>query len=153
MCMVRWVIGKLPFISSYSGFVLVYVIYYQVKIFRIHPIINYAVYTVVLFLFSTLTLCLVLKIFQNGETLSIKTIKPLEVNSVPLYLALFVIAFELNPSDTVWNSESLVFMLFVFFIWGKLGRISYFNIFWLFLGYRYYEVDTERVHSIVLITK
>lgn len=76
-------------------------------------------------------------------------IKPAEGIFLPVYIWLFVVALELgDPFNLeVWILLSFLFILRCFFEW-----VSYFNPFFLFFGYRFYEIKDINNISFMLIT-
>ena len=83
--------------------------------------------------------------------MNIKKIKPAEWIFLPVYIWLFAVA--LSFSEDKLNIETIFLIILLFIFWLKLESISYFNPFWLFLGFHYYEVESSNNITFILITK
>ncbi|MCK5321540.1 hypothetical protein KAJ38_03095 [Candidatus Pacearchaeota archaeon] len=82
---------------------------------------------------------------------SIENIRPVEFLYIPIYLGLVIISLDLNGflANTL---ETSIIMGVIFLIWLKLENVSFFNFYWLFFGYRFYEINTK-TSSYMLISK
>jgi hypothetical protein len=103
---------------------------------------------VICLLYSWIIMWFVRKKHSNSQ--KCKLVKPLESQSLPVYIGLFVIAFSL-PGDS--DVMQIFVSIILFLLWMYIERNSYFNIFWLFLGYHYYEATTTDNEVVTLITK
>lgn len=83
--------------------------------------------------------------------MSIKKIKPAEWIFLPVYIWLFAVA--LSFSENKLNIETIFLIILLFIFWLKLEATSYFNPFWLFIGFHYYEVESSNNIVFILITK
>ena len=147
-------------VSSFSGVLYFFVLanldekVKSVIIFGLAPLDNFAIrqvtYIIVFTLFALLTLALTRKNFDPEDTLQVIEIKPIESVAVPTYIGLFVIALGLNSIPLAISSVVVIVM---FLFWVRLERIFYFNPIWLFFGYRFYEIKSDKENTYTLITK
>ncbi|OGR84714.1 MAG: hypothetical protein A2021_03810 [Elusimicrobia bacterium GWF2_52_66] len=72
--------------------------------------------------------------------------KPAEVMYVPVYLGYFFIALSISQLD-IFLCISAILLVFVWF-----SQHLYFNIMWILMGYRYYEISNDG-SQYLLITK
>lgn len=115
--------------------------------FRVAVLI-YFVITFLFFIVSWILLKIIKSCSNKSETLNAVSIKPAESSFLPTYIWLFVIALSLNDYSIMLYYTILLFILRIF-----LEKISYFNVFYLFLHYRFYEVTDDYSISYILITK
>lgn len=86
----------------------------------------------------------------EGSIEKIEKIKPLEGQFLPVYIGLFVIALSFNDGFSI----QAIFLIFVLFIlWLCFEAVAYFNPFFILLGYRFYEIETEDKITSIIITK
>lgn len=111
-------------------------------------ILTYLSITIILFIISWIILKIIKTTWNKSETLKTCSIKPAESSFLPTYIWLFVIALSLNNYSMIIYYSLLLFILRLI-----LEKISYFNVFYIFFGYRFYEVTDEYNISYVLITK
>jgi hypothetical protein len=147
-------------VSSFSGVLYFFVLanldvnVKSITLFGVTPFDNFAIrqiaYIIIFSLFALLTLALTRRTFEVGDTLQVVEIKPIESVAVPTYIGLFVIAIGLNQ---VALPISLIILVVMFLFWVRLERIFYFNPIWLFFGYRFYEVKSDKENTYTLITK
>ncbi|MDD5770169.1 MAG: hypothetical protein PHE25_04310 [Candidatus Gracilibacteria bacterium] len=116
-------------------------------------IIKYLLFLIIILLFSYFSIYLAKKFLfdGNGETITVKEIKPIEGSFLPVYIGLFVIALSFNEKNLTFETIFLMIILFLF--WLKLDSVSYFNPFLLFFGYRFYEIKSDNTTTFTLITK
>jgi len=147
-------------ISSFSGVLYFFVLtnldaqVKEMNLFGLMPfdtfIVRQVSYLLVFFSFALLTLILTRRTFKAEDTLRVTEIKPIESVAVPTYIGLFVIAIGLN---SVVAPIAAVILIIMFLFWMRLERIFYFNPIWLFFGYRFYEIKSDRENTYTLITK
>jgi len=87
---------------------------------------------------------------KNTDTIDVDEIKPVEGVFLPVYIGLFVIALELGGEITI---ETIFLICFLFVLWFFLEGVSYFNPFFLFFGYKFYEVKNSKKTTFMVITK
>lgn len=86
----------------------------------------------------------------EGSIEKIEKIRPLEGQFLPVYIGLFFITLNFNDELSV----QAIFLIFILFIlWIYFENIVYFNPFFIFLGYRFYEIETEDKIISIIITK
>lgn len=114
-------------------------------------IIKFIFIFIIIILFARFVLFLGKKfIGSEGSIEKIEKIKPLEGQFLPVYIGLFVIALSFNDGLTT----SAVFLIFILFIlWMYFETVVYFNPFFVLLGYRFYEIETEDKITSIIITK
>ncbi len=113
-------------------------------------LIIFTIVVIITYVFTKLVLLACDKWSEKADTLIVKQIKPAEVFFLPVYIGLFVIALELRHLNCI---EKYFFTFFLFVFWVFLENISYFNPFFLFFGYRFYEVISENKLKLMVITK
>ncbi|PID87361.1 hypothetical protein CSB07_01575 [Candidatus Gracilibacteria bacterium] len=91
-----------------------------------------------------------LQLENDLDTVKVLKIKPVEGVYLPIYIGLFVIALSFTNINLV-NSYFLITLLFIF--WLNFENVAYFNPFFIFLGYSFYEVETEDGITIMLILR
>ena len=111
---------------------------------------KYSIIFFVIMGFAWLVLFLSKQFLENSDTLMVTEIKPIESKFIPIYIGLFIIAFKLNFSH---SSETYFFIFFLFILWGFFERVAYFNPFFLFFGYRFYEVKSNKLTFMVITKK
>lgn len=138
-------------ISSFYVFMFFYLINNKILIFNLSSYINYGIYFLGGLFLSYLCL-LAVKIKKGLDNQDgIESIKPVEFLYIPVYLGLVIISLGLNKfSSNIL--EVLIIIIIIFFVWLKLENVSFFNFYWLFFGYRFYEISTKN-SSYMLISK
>jgi hypothetical protein len=138
-------------LSSFYLFLLFYFIANKICLFPILPIWNYLIYFFIGLIFSLFCLIASKNKKEKDFLDSVNSIKPLEFIYIPVYLGLVIIS--LNMGSFTSNLLEIIFLSFVIYlIWLKLENVSFFNFYWLFFGYRFYEISTE-MSKYLLITK
>src|SRR5690606_38431226 len=66
---------------------------------------------------------------------------------LPSYLGYFFVALSVN------NSETLIFVFSILFIFTFLSQTLYFNPLFLFFGYHFYNISTVNKVKLFIITK
>jgi len=128
-------------LSSFYLFILFYFIANKIYIFGFLPIFNYLIYFFIGLTFSFLCLIAVKNKKENDKLISINSLRPLEFVYIPVYLGLVIISLSLG--SLTGNLVEVIFLSFVIYlIWLKLENVSFFNFYWLFFGYRFYEIST-----------
>jgi len=137
--------------SSFYVFLLFYVISKKNFFFNIPSYLNYAIYIVLGAIFSYLCLLGVKNKQYTDNQESIKSIKPIEFLYISVYLGLIIISLGLSKFINNELEVSIIISI-IFLIWLKLENVSFFNFYWLFVGYRFYEIETDN-SSYILISK
>lgn len=137
--------------GSFYLFILFYLISNKILIFPISNLYNYLIYFALGLIFSLLCLLGMTNKKEIDNQDKINSIRPLEFTFIPAYLGLVIISLSLNSlrNDAV---EVIFISSIIYLIWYKLENVSFFNFYWLFLNYRFYEINTE-MSSYTLITK
>lgn len=138
-------------LSSFYLFILFYLISNEIIIFNVTPKYNYIIYILFGFVFSVICLISVLSKKETDKQSEIESVKPLEFIYISIYLGLFIISLSLNNFSDHKIAVSFIIIL-IYLIWLKLENTSFFNLFWLFLGYRFYEITTKK-STYTLITR
>lgn len=114
-------------------------------------IIKFSLVFLIVIFFAWLILFLG-KIFLDvdGSIQKIEKVKPLEGQFLPVYIGLFVIALSFNDGVSI-QALFLIFVLFI--LWFCFETVAYFNPFFILLGYRFYEIETEYKITTIIITK
>jgi len=137
-------------IGSFYLFILFYLISNKISLFTLAIIYNYIIYFLIGLIFSLLCLLAMINKKEEDNQDKIKSIRPLEFTFIPAYLGLVIISLSLG--SFVNRVEVIFLSLIIYLIWYKLENVSFFNFYWLFLNYRFYEINTE-MSSYILITK
>ena len=160
----RKILFKLLFsLSSFSGVIMFFLInrnvnlpFTQVPSFMALPenFVLFLKYLLVfIFVISLAKLVLYLGnkfLNKEGSIENIEKIKPIEGQFLPVYIGLFVIALSFNDGFT-FQAVFLICILFI--LWLFLEEVSYFNPFFIFWGYRFYEIETSEKITSIIITK
>ena len=149
-------------LSSFSGILLFLVInrntgvpYVEMpNVTNISPVVFFFIkYLIILFniiLFAKFVLWLSEKILEKSDNIQVKKIKPAEGIFLPIYIGLFVIALSFSDGFSV---QTCFLILFLFVLWLLFENVSYFNPFFLFCGYRFYEIESDNNLTVMIITK
>lgn len=92
---------------------------------------------------------------KTTDNLQVEKIYPVYTEYMPIYLAICVIAFELNSviePSTENLFTTLVISLFIFIVF-YISNIAYLNPVWYVLGKRVYKVEREKGNYIVIMDK
>jgi len=142
-------------ISSFSLLILLLIIFFEYKLFKIPLLWNYIFYILVFILFSFLSIYILKKSFYNfkekkyeTDNIECEEISPWETSYIPTYIWFFLIVLGVQ---SISNGVIFIFIL-LFIIWLKLEKVSYFNFFWLILWYNFYQVKTKKT-LVIIITK
>lgn len=90
---------------------------------------------------------------QSSDNLNIEKIHPVYTEYMPIYLAIAVIAFELNNVVDISNSFTVIILFFSIFILFSISNIGYLNPVWFFLGYRIYKIENTKANYIFISHK
>jgi hypothetical protein len=152
-------------LSSFSGVIMFLLINNNLNIpfVRVKDLTEKIIPTelVMLFKYLLVTLCVVLfaklvlyigkKAFKTeGNITDIIKVKPMEGQFLPVYIGLFVIALSFNGELTI---SSIFLIVILFILWVSFETVSYFNPFFIILGYRFYEIETIDNITSIIITK
>lgn len=93
----------------------------------------------------------------DDEYIEITCAKPLEFQVLPSYLGFFFLLLSIPKCNFLIEPITSVFSLFLFlgilFFWNRMQEYQQFNIFLVFMGYRYYEMTDVNNVIITLIIK
>lgn len=138
-------------LSSFYLFVLFYFVSNKINLFEIMEILNYLSYFFIGGFFSYVCLVALKNKKETDNQNIIKSIKPIEFLYISAYLGLIIISLSLPKF--LENNQALYFLItIIFIIWLKMENVSFFNFYWLFFGYRFYEIETEK-SIYILISK
>lgn len=90
---------------------------------------------------------------KTKDDLSIEKIYPIYTEYMPIYLAIIVIAFELNNFTDIQSQFTIPLIFFLIYILFHISHIGYLNPVWYFLGYRVYKVENEKANYIFIAHK
>lgn len=144
-------------IASFSWIVVLYLI--QNEIFIISDCVNGRYLSSIIYILTSFSLSylslLVLKILNTkiDDDLIIEKIYPVYSEYMPVYLAICVVAFELNSYVEVENSFTVLLISAFVFILFYISNISYLNPLWYLLGKRIYKIENEEGNYIVMMNK
>jgi hypothetical protein len=77
------------------------------------------------------------------DTFKIKKIYPVYTELMPVFLAIVVIAFELNEYVDLDKSFTVLVLFVGILVLYSMSNIGYINPVWYFFGYRVYKVDND----------
>lgn len=112
--------------------------------------LKYLLMSAAVIIFAKIVLALSKKFLEKSDNLAVKKIKPVEGVFLPIYIGLFVIALSFNEG---FSPQTCFLILFLFVLWVLFENVAYFNPFFLFWGYRFYEVESVNDVTILVITK
>lgn len=160
--MKTWFFRLLFSLSSFSGILLFLVINANcdipyVKIPSLFGqdlqsllVIKYFLSTLWVIFFAKGVLWLSQKSLEAADNIQVAKIKPVEGTFLPIYIGLFVIALSFTDGFSI---EAIFLTALLFILWILFENVSYFNPFFLFWGYRFYEVETANGITVLIITK
>jgi hypothetical protein len=90
---------------------------------------------------------------KKPVNLIIQKINPAYTEYMPIYLAISVIAFELDKYDNWNNNFSVVIIAIFIFLLFKISNIAYLNPAWYLFGYRVYRIEKDKANYIVIMNK
>jgi fatty-acid desaturase len=90
---------------------------------------------------------------KTSDNLEVEKIYPVYTEYMPIYLAIAVIAFELNNFIDISNSFTIVILFIAVFIIFSISNIGYLNPIWYFLGYRIYKIENTKANYIFIALK
>jgi hypothetical protein len=137
-------------VSSFSFFVIVYLVHNKINPFAVffghYYWITYAVYFFLPFILTIIAveLCRLLPKFNFS---GIESIETSGVSFLADYLALFFVALSVNDIITFWVVLGMV-IIFTFF-----SKVSYFNPIFLVYGFTVYFANTKEDKKIILISR
>ncbi len=147
-------------IASFSWVVFLYLIHNRINIVDIEYLSNYInsvnviFYIFICFLLGLLSLFILDKsaIKSNKDNLKILKIYPVYTDYMPIYLAICVIAFELNEisNDNFYAVLMIAFFIFVVF---HISNVFYLNPTWYIFGKRIFKIENEKGNYIVIMSK
>ena len=138
-------------LGSFYLFLLFYFISNKIHLFNVSALLNYVIYFTIGFVFSSLCLLAMVNKKEIDHQDKINSIRPLEFAYIPAYLGLVIISLALNSFSTD-KIEVVILSSIIYLIWVKLENVSFFNFYWLFFGYRFYDITTK-MSNYILISK
>lgn len=90
---------------------------------------------------------------DTDNSLKIKKIYPIYTELMPVFLAIIVIAFELNNFVEIDDFTTVLSIFFGIFLLFSISNIGYLNPVWFLLGYRIYKVDNDKAIYILIAHK
>lgn len=135
--------------TSFYFFILFYFINNKIILFNCSSLYNYIIYLVFGFIVSLIGLIAVKNKKHYDNQSNIEKIIPIEFSYISSYLGLFIIS--LSFSNVTQNKiEILIIIVIIYLIWFKLESVSFFNFYWVLLGYRFYEISTKNSNYILI---
>jgi hypothetical protein len=115
---------------------------------------NIVVYISICFGLGILSLIIVNKSASQStkDRLKILKIYPVYTDYMPIYLAICVIAFELNKINST-NLYTILIITFFVFIVFHISNVFYLNPIWYIFGKRIFKVENEKGNYIVIVSK
>lgn len=95
----------------------------------------------------------ILKSKSANETARIQEIRPVELQVIPAFIGMFVISLSLMGANL---PSTLLILCGLLIFWCIFSKVSYYNIFFSLMGYRFYEAKLSMGSEstfIILITK
>jgi len=90
---------------------------------------------------------------KTKDDLSIEKIYPVYTEYMPIYLAIIVIAFELNNFPDIQSQFTISLIFFLIYILFHISNIGYLNPIWYFIGYRVYKIENKQSNYIFIAHK
>ncbi len=90
---------------------------------------------------------------QTSDDLVVEKIYPIYTEYMPIYLAIIVIAFELNNFIDIDNKFTISIIFLSIYILFHISNIGYLNPVWYLLGYRIYKVENKKANYIFIAYK
>ena len=117
--------------------------------------VSVILYLIIGWFFGWLTLKYILKksYKKSTDNLSVEKIYPIYTEYMPIYLAIIVIAFELNNFVDIQNSFTVPLLSLIIYILFHISNIGYLNPIWYFLGYRIYKIENQKANYILIAYK
>ena len=136
-------------LSSFSPCILFFLIKNEIVFINQFPdFCNYLIYALSCFLFFFLLFTILVEYKNKSDSIQIKSITPIDFNIIPMYLGLFIISLNLDNSCGSYLILALVFMLFFL-----VERNRSLNLFFLFLRFRFYQIEIEGQINVFYISK
>ncbi|CAC9958502.1 hypothetical protein [uncultured Gammaproteobacteria bacterium] len=146
--------------ASFSWVIFLYLIHNKINIIQVEYLSNYidfinvVFYIFICFVLGCLSLISVNKsaFKSTKDALKVSKIYPIYTDYMPIYLAICVIAFELNEisGDNFGTIFIITFFIFVIF---HISNVFYLNPAWYILGKRIFKVENEKGNYIVIVSK
>lgn len=113
------------------------------------------IYLTIGFIFGWVSLKFTLsKIYkQTSDDLKVEKIFPIYTEYMPIYLAIIVIAFELNNFVEIENQFTVPVIFLSIYILFHISNIGYLNPVWYLLGYRIFKVENTKANYIFIAYK
>lgn len=90
---------------------------------------------------------------QTGDNLKVEKIFPIYTEYMPIYLAIIVIAFELNNFVEIENQFTVPIIFLSIYILFHISNIGYLNPIWYLFGYRIFKVENLKANYIFIAYK
>ncbi len=112
--------------------------------------------TTILYIFFGLTISayslyklLLLTKHKNPVNLTIEKINPAYTEFMPIFLAIIVIAFELNSLGN--DNFSIICISLLIYLLFHMSNIAYINPAWFLFGYRVYKIEKDSANYILIM--
>lgn len=144
-------------IASFSWVIFLYLIHNGINVIPVEflsDFINIVVYIVICFGLGYLSLIFVNKSVSKStkDGLKVSKIYPVYTDYMPIYLAICVIAFELNKIS-VDNFGTICTITFFVFVVFYISNVFYLNPAWYVLGKRIFKIENKKGNYIVIVSK
>jgi len=90
---------------------------------------------------------------KSSDNLTVEKIYPVYTEYMPIYLAVAVIAFELNNFVDITNNFTVIILFVSVFILFSISNIGYLNPVWYLLGYRIFKIENTKANYILIAHK
>jgi hypothetical protein len=141
-------------IASFYWIIVFYLIHNKIMLdaYYADRVLSILVLIVIGVILGWLSLKVAIKQSENdtNNSLKIKKIYPIYTESMPVFLAIIVIAFELNNFVEIQDITTVSSLFFGIFLLFSMSNIGYLNPVWYFLGYRIFKVDNDKAIYILI---
>lgn len=144
-------------LSSFSWVITLYLIHNEIFILCYAPMDRYISIFIYIMLSIFLSLYALLRLnklkLDTSHSLEIKKIYPIYNEYMPIYLAICVIAFELNNFTDIDNGYTVFIISIIIFILFYISNIGYLNPIWYLMNKRIYKIENDESNYIILMDK
>jgi hypothetical protein len=111
------------------------------------------IYIIFGFIISAYSLYKLILVTYEKESvrLKIEKINPAYTEYMPIFLAIAVIAFELNSFGTD-NFSIMIISIFIYLLF-YMSNIAYINPAWFLFGYRVYKIEKDSADYVLIMHK
>ncbi|OIR25600.1 hypothetical protein [Bathymodiolus thermophilus thioautotrophic gill symbiont] len=146
--------------ASFSWVIFLYLIHNEINVIHIEylsdyiGIVNIFIFILICIVSGYLSLIFINKnaLKSTKDELKISKIYPVYTDYMPIYLAICVIAFELNKITANNFVTILIITSFVFMVF-HISNVFYLNPVWYVCGKRILKVENEKGNYIVIASK